>query len=528
MATITHRTCEQSMEGTNFQQQQSTYRRTLLMALRATRLVAVVVVLLFAFAAHLCPATAETAAPAFPSSDLGAQCGKWFDAFNSGDYEAMRKMHLTTDSESVADRRALRDYQVYLMTRGVAPDAIEQASPNTVSISGREKLSGNWVNLVVRGTTKPPVAITEFGLRPGKAPASDRAKPRLKEIDALAEFDAMLTRLGDADELSGAALVAKDGNVIFKKAWGKANHATGAVNRTDTKFNLASAGKMFTGIAVLQLAQTGKLSLDDTVGKHLPDYANKDVREKVLIRQLLTHTSGLGEMFNTKYKEEREHLRTVKAFVSLFENDPLRFEPGSRWSYSNAGYCLLGAIVEKVSGEDYYDYLDKHIFGPAGMRNSGAFETDKPVDNLAIGYTRDGAATPEELRTRHDNIKLHVVKGSPAGGSFSTVEDLQRFAAAILGHRLLNADYTRLATSAHAKTGLGDDASGYGFQIEPVNGHAIVGHRGGFPGISASFFMYPDDGYVVVVLSNYDSIAPVAALRMRDWIVASAAAPKVD
>ena len=212
----------------------------------------------------------------------------------------------------------------------------------------------------------------------------------------------------------------------------------------------------------------------------------------------------------------------------MFENDSLRFKPGSRWSYSNAGYCLLGAIVEKVSGENYYDYLDKHVFGPAGMRNTGAFETDKPIDNLAIGFTRDGAETPEELRARHDNLKLHVVKGSPAGGSFSTVEDLHRFAAALLGHTILDADSTKLAMSAQAKTGLGEDASGFGFQIEPVNGHAVVGHRGGFPGISASFFMYPDDGYVVAVLSNYDSVAPVLALRMRDWITSSPRPTKPD
>ena len=459
---------------------------------------------------------------AFPSTGLGAQCGKWFDAFNSGDYATMRQMHLSTDLEPVANRRALRDYQVYLMTRGVMPAAVEQAGPNTFSISGREKLSGNWVNLVVRGSTKAPFSVMEFGLRPGKAPQSESTDPRPTEFEALQDFDAMLTRLSDADEFSGAALVAKDGKVIFKKAWGKADHVTGAMNRTDTKFNLASAGKMFTGVAVLQLVQENKLALDDTVGKHLGDYANKDVREQVTIRQLLTHTSGLGEMFNARYKAERERLRSVKAFVSLFENDPLRFKPGSRWGYSNAGYCLLGAIVEKVSGEDYYDYLDKHVFAPAGMRNTGAFETDKPIDNLAIGYTRDGAETPEELRARRDNIKLHVVKGSPAGGSFSTVEDLERFAAAVLGHKLLNADYTRLAMSAQAKTGLGDDASGFGFQIEPANGHAVVGHRGGFQGISASFFMYPDDGHVVVLLSNYDSVAPVLALRMRDWIASGA------
>jgi CubicO group peptidase (beta-lactamase class C family) len=502
--------------------------RTLVKIPSPLRSVLVVLSLACGLGSNCRHAAAEASTPTFPATELGIQCGKWFDAFNSGEYKTMQQMHRSTDPESVANRRALRDYQVFLMTRGVTPDAIELASPNTVSISGREKLSGNAVTLIVRGSAKSPISITEFGLRPAKALRSDPAKPRLSEIEALKDFDTMLTRSNEADEFSGAVLVAKDGRVLFKKAWGRADHATGSLNRTDTKFNLASAGKMFTGVSVLQLAQDGKLTLDDTVGKHLPEYANKDVREKVTIRHLLTHKSGLGEMFNAKYKAQRDNLRTVGAFVSLFEKEPLQFEPGSRWSYSNAGFCLLGAIVEKVSGEDYYQYLDKHIFRPAGMHNTGAYETDKPADNVAIGYTRDGASTPDELRSRRDNIKLHVVKGSPAGGSFSTVEDLERFAAALHDRQLLNDENTKLAMSAQAKTGIPGDASGYGFQIEAMNGHAIVGHRGGFPGISASFFMYPDDAYVVVVLSNYDSVAPVLALRMRDWIVSDQSPGKIE
>lgn len=469
---------------------------------------------------------AENGQIAFPASELGLRAEGWLKAFNSGDFEAMRAFHLETDPAAVATRRALHDYQVYLMTRGIEAIEAKQPSDSTIALSGREALSGAKVNVVLRGTTKAPFVITEFGLRPGETSPQELQDRHQSEFEALAEFDATLTRLSDADEFSGAALVARNGKVLFKKAWGKSNHVTGAPNRTDTRFNLASAGKMFTGVAILQLAQQGKLSLDDIVGKHLPDYANQDVREKVTIRQLLTHTSGLNEMFNAKYRSRRDSLRTVDAFVDLFKTDPLQFEPGSRSSYSNAGYCLLGAIIERASGEDYYAYIDRHIFQPAGMANTGAFETDRPHDNLAIGYTREGATSPEQLRARRDNTKMHVVKGSPAGGSYSTVEDLAAFAQALSEHKLLDADHLKLAMTPHISSGLG--FFGYGFQVEPSNGHLVVGHRGGFPGISASFFMYPDDGYVVVVLSNYDSVAPVLALRMRDWIVSRAvsAGPK--
>ena len=119
-------------------------------------------------------AAAEPTAPAFPSTEFGVQCDKWFDAFNSGDYAVMQQSHMPADPEPLAKHRALRDYQVYLMTRGIVPDSIEQTSESTIVVVGREKVSGNHVNLIVRGSNKPPFAITEFGLRPGKLPENKR------------------------------------------------------------------------------------------------------------------------------------------------------------------------------------------------------------------------------------------------------------------------------------------------------------------------------------------------------------------
>ena len=133
------------------------------------------------------------------------------------------------------------------------------------------------------------------------------------------------------------------------------------------------------------------------------------------------------------------------------------------------------------------------------MKNTGAFEVDKPVDNLAIGYTRVGATSAEQLRDRLDNTDLHNVKGSPAGGSYSTVEDMGKFAVAFLGHKLLTGEYTRLAMTAQEIPGRNAESYGLGFQVEQTNGRLIVGHGGGFPGISAAFSMYPDDGFVVIV-----------------------------
>jgi len=449
-----------------------------------------------------------------PSAEVAQQSQRWLEVFNSGDFAAMEQIQGTADDDPEARKRLLRQYEMYLVTRGLDAEGIEQTDTNRVTIKARERLSGDPVNAILDFSRGAPLLD---GMRMVRTPAESQGAP-LSEADVLADLDSQITARSEVDEFSGSVLIAKNGETIYKKAWGLANKATGAPNQIDTKFNLASCGKMFTAVAVLQLAEARKLGLDDTVGKHLPQYGNDDVRTKVTIRQLLSHTSGMGDIFGEEFEKRRNEIRTVADWVSLFEKDPLKFEPGTRWSYSNAGFCLLGAIIEAVSGQNYYEYLDEYIFKPAGMINTGAYETDKPVDNLAIGYTRMNATTPEHIRDRIENTNLHSVKGSPAGGSYSTAEDMGRFAAALLSHQLINKKYTRLAMTQHFPDVKNADPYGLGFGVEFINGHAAIGHGGGFPGISAAFTMYPDDGYDVVIFSNYDMVARRYAMQMQDWI----------
>ncbi len=479
---------------------------------RPPRFVTQLVVLGYWFGAVVHGQQSATTLPAETEHEVAA----WIEAFNSGDFTAMEAVFgADAHSDPESRQRLLRQYETFLITRGIDPLSVEPTGKDRVTIRALERLSGDRVNVILdlsRGTPR----LDAFRLERGEQ--ADSSVPALSEADVLAELDRQITRRGEVGEFSGAVLVAKEGETLFKKAWGVANKSTGAPNRVDTRFNLASCGKMFTAVAVLQLVQAGKLDLDDKVGKHLPEHGNEDVRKKVTIRQLLSHTSGMGDIFTDEFEERRESIRTVADWVSLFESTPLRFEPGTRWSYSNAGFCLLGAIVEAVSGEDYYLYLDRHILGPAGMTNTGAFETDKPVENLAIGYTRMGAATPEEVRDRRENTGLHSVKGSPAGGSYSTVEDLAAFAHALLNDTLLDEEHVQLAMTRHFPDVRNADPYGLGFGVEDVDGHRIVGHGGGFPGISAAFDMFIDDGYVVVVLCNQDMVARRFSMYMRDWI----------
>jgi CubicO group peptidase (beta-lactamase class C family) len=335
--------------------------------------------------------------------------------------------------------------------------------------------------------------------------------------DLAKELDSYLNKLVAENKLSGVVLVAKDGVTIASKAAGIANKATNAPIDLNTKFNLGSMNKMFTAVAVAQLAQAGKLSFTDTVGKHLPDYPNKEVAGKVTIHHLLTHTSGMGMYWGEKFKEQREKLLTVAAHLPLFAGDPLTFVPGEKFQYSNAGYMLLGAIIEKVSGQDYHSYVQEHIYKPAGMNDTGFYESGQEISNLAVGYTKmspDGQPQ-EEVR---DNNSMREIKGGPAGGGFSTAPDLVKFHQALFGYKLLDKAHTELVTTGKVEGARGMGKYGYGFGDNNSGGKHSVGHNGGFPGIAANLEMFPETGYTAVELMNTDppALMPVAkAIRER-------------
>ena len=331
------------------------------------------------------------------------------------------------------------------------------------------------------------------------------------------ELDAFLERAVAADEFSGAVLLARNDQVVFEKAYGLANKDTNTPNKIDTKFNIGSMNKMFTGVAIAQLAERGKLSFNDTVGKLLPDYPNKEVA-KVTVHQLLTHTSGMGSYHNEAYFSNLDKMKTVGDLLPLFVNDRLAFEPGTRWQYSNSGYVVLGLIIEKVSGQDYFDYVKQNIFKPAGMVNTDSYEISKSVPNLALGYTRmQFGRGPDPSGPRRQNSR--PAKGSPAGGGYSTVEDMLKFSVALRSNKLLNQKYTELVMKGQVETQGSGAKYGYGFGDKEINGQRIVGHNGGAPGIGANVDIFPTLGYTAVVLTNYDPPAMSAVVtKLREVV----------
>ena len=363
--------------------------------------------------------------------------------------------------------------------------------------------------VVVLGATLIAAVIASTELPSPTSPAT-------AGLDPAADIQRYLDSLAADNNLSGVVIVAKGGVTIASKAAGTADKATGAAIDLNTKFNLGSTNKMFTAVAIAQLAQAGKLSFTDTVGKHLPDYPNKEVADRVTIHHLLTHTSGMGSYWGEKFAREREKLLTVAAYLPLFASDPLSFPPGEKFQYSNAGYMVLGAIVEKVSGQNYYTYVQEHIYSPAGMTNTGFYEPAKEIPNLAIGYSKmspDGKAL-EEIR---DNNNTREIRGGPAGGGFSTAPDLVKFHQALFSYQLLDRAHTELVSTGKVDGPRGMKY-GYGFGDNNSGGKHSVGHNGGSVGIAANFEMFPESGYTAVELMNTDppALMPVAkAIRER-------------
>ena len=314
-------------------------------------------------------------------------------------------------------------------------------------------------------------------------------------------------RLAEEDLLSGVVLVAKRGTPVYLKAFGQAEKSFRVPNATDTRFHLASAGKMFTAVAIGQLTDTRTLSLDDTLARWLPEFPNRAAARRITIRHLLGHTSGLGDIFGPDYARERTRYVRAADYFPLIAKEPPAFEPGARFRYSNGGYVLLGAIVERASGMAFEEYLRVRIFEPAGMTGAGIFALDAVVPNRATGYA-NGADDPLGLEPRRSNIMTIGNLGNGAGGSYASAPDMLAFSRALLGHRVLSPATTAMFTAPKMDFAGSPrpERYGYGFSVRECGGRLVIGHGGGGPnsGISATFLTFADGSWTIAVLTNYD------------------------
>jgi CubicO group peptidase (beta-lactamase class C family) len=440
-----------------------------------------------------------------PDTPAGKQFAAWLQAFNRDDRESYRgflEQNFPTRVKNLD-----QDWGFRKMTGGFEFRKVEESTPTKLVALLQERLSDQFARLTLEVQAAAPSQITSMGLRAIPRPA-DFPLPHLSETDLIAALRKKLQEDVASDRFAGTVLVARNGNPIWDEAYGLADREHKVPNTAKTRFRIGSMNKMFTAVATLQLAQAGKLSLNDPLGKYLTGYPNKDIATKVTIHQLLTHTGGTGDIFGPEFEAHRSQLRTLRDYVQLYGNRAPEFEPGSRWEYSNYGFILLGAIIEKVSGQSYYEYVREHIYVPAGMSATASDPEDEAVSARSVGYTKMGSS---EWKPNTDTLPY---RGTSAGGGYSTVEDLLKFANALQQHKLLNAQYTELLTTGKVEARGARYA--YGFEDLTINGVRCFGHGGGAPGMNGDLKVCPGPGYVVAVLSNMD---PPAASRESDFIV---------
>lgn len=447
---------------------------------------------------------AQSALPQLPDTPAANQAKGWLEVFNAGDVEK-RRAFLQKNYPSRLERFD-RETEMRRGTGGFDVVKVAESTPTKIVLLIQERLGEQLAQFTVEVEPAPPHAIKQFQFQVIPRPA-EFAIRHLNDDELVTSLRKRLDEVVAADLFSGAVLVAKDGKTVFAQAYGLADREKKTPNTLKTRFRLGSMNKMFTAVATLQLVQDGKLDLKAPFGNYLTDYPNKDVAAKVTIEQMLSHTGGTGDIFGPEFDKNRLALKTLQDYVKLYGNRGPEFEPGSRWQYSNYGFLLLGVIVEKVSGQNYYDYVRNHIFKPAGMIATASEPEDQVVADRSVGYMRsDGTGWQR-------NTDTLPYRGTSAGGGYSTVEDLLKFATALQTNKLLKPQYTEMLTTGKVETPNGKYA--YGFQDATVNGTRCFGHGGGAPGMNGELKICPGPGYVVAVLSNLD---PPAATRVAGFI----------
>jgi D-alanyl-D-alanine carboxypeptidase len=469
------------------------------------------------FALLLLIAAQYASAQQIKDKPVGKLALKLIEAINSGNKDAQIKfirghidMQAQRNGETAED--ILKNFtEIYAKTGSVEIVSMQEGrDPDEVQLSLKPKNGSETITMFTHLSRESDDMLIGFVIRPSGGPAPNgppqvNSPAPFKEVtllDALNEIKQRINKAVSENKFSGTVLLARKGDVFLNQAYGIADADKQLANNANTKFNLGSINKMFTGVAIAQLVQAGKLSFDDKLIKILPDYPNKEAASKITIAQLLTHTSGLGDFFKPEFFDNMSKFVDLKDYLPLYANEPLQFEPGKGWAYSNAGFITLGLVIEKVSGEDYFSYVHKHIFMPAGMTNTDWYKKDASVPNLAKGYTY-GREGQQQTQPRNDNLATLPVRGSSAGGGYSTTGDMLRFTQALLGNKLLSAEYTQTVMAGKVDDHHPNSKYAYGFMDRVQNGHHIIGHNGGGPGING-YVMMLDNGYTVIVLSNFD------------------------
>ncbi|MGB5437944.1 MAG: serine hydrolase [Maribacter sp.] len=334
------------------------------------------------------------------------------------------------------------------------------------------------------------------------------------------QFDALLQETYTEGTPGVAALVYKEGTVLYRKAFGMANLELDVPMKPNNVFEIGSITKQFTAVSILLLIEQGKLKLNDEITKYLPDFPTHN--KKITIHHLLNHTSGIKSYTSMpSFMGTAATDKTPIEIINVFKDQPMDFDPGEKWLYNNSGYIILGYIIEEISGKSYADFIQEHIFGPLEMKNSYYGSKSTIIKNRATGYS------PAE--NGFQNAKyLSMTLPYAAGSLMSTVDDMLLWHKAIHNNSLISANSKALAFT-NTTLNNGDLTNyGYGWQMNEISGVLSIEHGGGIFGYVTHGVYVPSENVYVITLTNRDGVSPQDATVKIAAIAMEKPYPEVD
>jgi D-alanyl-D-alanine carboxypeptidase len=445
----------------------------------------------------------------FPATNFGKLVQEWLRMIESGSEAEIKSfvennfstagLRSQSVTETVFIMRKLQKQSGGLEILSVTPPR----GPYGMTMKVKAKRGDHYATIAVGEDSREPNKIIGFGIwkenPPNKSTKIDWEEKPLAESRMIEEIRRQVARRAADGNFSGVVLIAKDDKILLHVAHGLAERSFNVPVNLNTKFNLASVGKMFTATAIAQLVKQGRIAYDDRLIKHLPDFPNKAAAEKITIHQLLTHTAGMGTLFESPGYERLRRYRSSQDEVSAFANEELFFEPGAKWRYSNAGYVTLGAVIERVSGMNYVDYVRENIFRPLEMNDTDSYAHDEVVPNMSVLYVQ----SPDDPLGIEPFVADHILsgfRGNGEGGGYSTALDLLKFARSYRTGKLLGKEMQEfIATPKVDDDGNGTNDYGYAVRQSTVNGEIVRGHSGGG---RTHLQMLWNSGYTIIVQTN--------------------------
>lgn len=336
------------------------------------------------------------------------------------------------------------------------------------------------------------------------------------------DIEKAIEKVNKVKPFSGVVLVEHNENIIFQRAYGFANRSEEILNTMDTRFGIASGCKIFTAAAICQLVEKGLLSFD-TLLKDCLNTSFTHFDNNISVHHLLTHSSGIPDYFDEDVMTDYEELwndmpmyrmKSPKDFISMFANQKMKFTPGSKFQYNNTGFIILGLIIEQQTGMSFTDYVEKNIFLPCNMNDSGYFSLDRLPKKVAYGYIDN-----ESDGTWKTNIYSIPIIGGPDGGAFVTAADMIKFWKGLFGGKLLSKEYIQKLTTDYISAG-DEEHYGYGIWISKRKNEIYKYHlMGGDPGVCFRTSFYPEKDIRIVVMGNKDSGAYAITKEIENSIL---------